>query len=161
MKTLLESQNIRYVAVTEELVDDYLAMINDFAHVGRWIGSRTEPISAEKELSWVRRKRSENALLFSMVEKDGGAFIGNLELMDVQNGAAEMGIAITAGKQDRGYGKEAIARITEHAFRELGLDRIRLRVFPFNTRAIHVYEACGFREYDRTEQDVYMEIRSA
>lgn len=27
-----------------------------------------------------------------------------------------------------------------------------------NTRAIHVYEKCGFREYNRIEEHVYMEV---
>ena len=40
----------------------------------------------------------------------------------------------------------------------LGLHRIFLKVYPHNARAIHVYEKCGFREYDRTEKDVFMEI---
>ena len=33
-----------------------------------------------------------------------------------------------------------------------------LKVFPDNTRAIRVYEKCGFREFDRTEDDVFMEV---
>ena len=43
-------------------------------------------------------------------------------------------------------------------YHALGLARVFLKVFPFNARAIHVYEKCGFREYDRTEDDVFMEI---
>ena len=40
----------------------------------------------------------------------------------------------------------------------LDLRRVYLKAFPFNARAIHVYEKCGFREYDRTAEDVFMEI---
>ena len=40
----------------------------------------------------------------------------------------------------------------------LGLRRVFLKVFPDNARAIRVYEKCGFREYDRTEDDVFMEV---
>jgi RimJ/RimL family protein N-acetyltransferase len=40
----------------------------------------------------------------------------------------------------------------------MGLRRIVLRADPRNLRALHVYEKSGFREYDRTEKDVYMEL---
>ena len=159
MKQLFESDRIRYVEVTEELVPDYLRMVNDLEHVGRFIGKRTEPVSEEKERKWVRKKQAEKALLFSMIEKSSGAFIGNIELMDLTDSEAELGIAITAAKQDLGYGTEAIRAVTGYAFDKLGLKRIFLKVYPDNGRAIRVYEKCGFREYDRTEEDVFMELR--
>lgn len=159
MKTLFVSDRIEFVEVSEELLDDYLEMVNDIEHVARFIGRRTEPFTAEQETKWVRRKLEEKAPIFSMIERDGGAFIGNIELMEVNGGSAELGIAITAKKQDMGYGKEAVKRIVDHGFCELGLDRIYLKVYPDNARAIRVYEACGFREYDRTEEDIFMEIK--
>ena len=158
MKQLFESDRIRYVEVSEELLPDYLRMVNDLEYVGRFIGRRTEPVSEEKERKWVREKLAENATLFSMVEKNGGAFIGNIELMDLRDTEAELGIAITAAKQDRGYGTEAIRAVTGYAFDKLGLKRVFLKVYPDNSRAIRVYEKCGYREYDRTEEDVFMEI---
>ena len=54
METVFESDSIRYVRVTEELVKDYLAMVNDIQRVARFIGDRTEAIPEEKELSWIR-----------------------------------------------------------------------------------------------------------
>lgn len=159
MKQLFESERIRYVEVSEELVTDYLRMVNDLEHVGRFIGRRTEPVSEEKERKWVREKLAEKAVLFSMIEKSSGAFIGNIELMNLRDHEAELGIAITAAKQDLGCGTEAIRAVTDYAFAQLGLKRVFLKVYPDNARAIRVYEKCGFREYDRTEEDVFMEIR--
>ena len=159
MKLLFESDRIRYVEVSEELVPDYLRMVNDLEHVGRFIGKRTEPVSEEKERKWVREKQAEKALLFSMIEKSSGAFIGNIELLDPTDTEAELGIAITAEKQDLGYGTEAIFAVTRYAFETLDLKRVFLKVYPDNARALRVYVKCGFREYDRTEEDVFMEIR--
>ena len=158
MTTVFTSENIRFVRVSEELVPDYLAMVNDWERVGKLIGSRRDPISEEKECRWVQKKLAENAALFSMLEKDTGAFIGNIELMDIADGARELGIAITAAMQDRGYGTEAVRAVVEYGMDTLGLDRVFLKVFPDNARAIRVYEKCGFREYDRTESDVFMEV---
>ena len=158
MRTIFESEHIRYVEVSESLVPDYLRMVNDLEHVGRFIGRRTEPLSEEKERKWVREKLEEKAPLFSMIEKRSGDFIGNIELMDPTETEAELGIAITAAMQDRGFGTEAIRAITDYAFRVLGLRRVFLKVYPDNLRAIHVYETCGFREYAREAGDVFMEI---
>ena len=46
----------------------------------------------------------------------------------------------------------------EYGFNEGGFRRIYLSVYIDNPRAIHVYEQCGFKEYDRTDVDVFMEI---
>ncbi len=77
--------------------------------------------------------------------------------MDVSDAQGELGIAITAAKQELGYGTEAICRILEYGAEDLGLKRIILKAFSFNARAIHVYEKCGFHTYDRTEKHVCME----
>ena len=125
--------------------------------LGRLIG-RTEPVTEEDEIAWVRAKLEAQATAFSMLEKESGAFIGNIELMDVRDACGELGIAITAEKQELGYGTEAIRALLEYAFHTLGLRRVFLKAYPENLRAIHVYEKCGFRAYDRTAQDVFMEI---
>ena len=93
-----------------------------------------------------------------MLERDTGDFIGNIELMDIADGAGELGIAVTAAMQDKGYGTEAVRAMVRYGMDTLGLRRVFLKVFPDNARAIRVYEKCGFREYDRTADDVFMEI---
>ena len=60
--------------------------------------------------------------------------------------------------QDRGFGTEAVAAITEYGLKQLGVHRVFLRTGPENARAIHVYTKYGFREYDRTEKHVCMEV---
>ena len=156
MKQIFESEHIRFVEVSEQLVGDYLAMVNDYEHVNRFIGGKHKTYTAEQEIEWVERKLEEKACVFSMIEKKGGDFIGNIELMDVSGSSAELGIAITAAKQDRGYGTEAVRALVNYGLDTLGLERIFLRTNPDNARAIHVYEKCGFREYDRTEEHVSM-----
>ena len=158
MQPIFESENISFVRVSEKLLPDYLAMVNDWERVGKLIGSRRDLISEEKERRWVQKKLAENAALFSMLEKDTGAFIGNIELMDIADGAGELGIAVTAAMQDRGYGTEAVRAMVDYGMDTLGLRRVFLKVFPDNARAIRVYEKCGFREYDRTEDDVFMGV---
>lgn len=158
MKQIFESGRISFTEVSEELINDYLIMVNDMENVNRYLGKRHEPYTEDDEIRWVRKKLEEKALVFSMLEKKTGSFIGNIELMDVDETSRELGIALTADKQNRGYGTEAILAVIEYGFSQLKLETILLRTDPENLRAIHVYEKCGFQEYDRNADDIFMKI---
>ena len=158
MDQVFESNRISFVEVSELLVNDYLDMVNDYENVNRFIGGKQKTYTSEQERKWVQKKLEEKALVFSMLEKKSGAFIGNIELMDVKNASGELGIAITAVKQNAGYGTEAILAMIEYGTQQLGLKRVFLRTNPQNNRAIHVYQKCGFKEYDRTDEHVFMEL---
>ena len=156
--TVFESERIAFVKISDHLVQDYLKMVNDQGNVARFIGERTTPYTLEEELTFIEEKLAEGAAIFSMLEKETGDFIGNIEFMDIENGCGELGIAITASKQNRQYGREAIRKMLEYGFSELKLTRVFLKVFPYNKRAIHVYEDCGFTRYDENNHDIFMEI---
>ena len=158
MKELFGTERISFVELSESLVDEYLAMVNDYENVNRFIGGRKDAFTREQEIWWVRDKLDRNAPVFSMIEKKSGRFIGNVELMNITGSAGELGIAITAAMQEKGYGTEAVKAITAYGMNTLGLNRVCLRTNLDNYRAIHVYEKCGFREFKRTDEHVCMEI---
>lgn len=156
-KQLFESEHISFVEVSEDLIQDYLVMVNDYENVNRYIGGLQKTFTEEQEADWVRKKQEEKATVFSMIEKKSGEYIGNIELMDRTDYSGELGIALTAKKQDMGYGTEAILALIDYGFDQLGLQRIYLRTNPDNARAIRVYQKCGFQEYGCNEKHVYME----
>lgn len=157
MQKLFESKNINFIRIDKSLLNDYLKMVNDYDHVGKFIG-RTEPIEDDKELIWIQKKLDDNDKIYSMIEKKTGDFIGNIEFMNIHDGEAELGIAITLNKQNQGFGPEAIARVLEYGKNELKLKRVFLKAFLFNARAIHVYKKCGFVEYKKDKENIYMEV---
>ena len=159
LKQIFDSENISFVEISELLAKDYLEMVNDYENVNRYIGGKHKTFTEEQEIDWVRSKKKEKPPVFSMIEKKSDEFIGNIELMDMHDAEAELGIAITGKMQDKGYGTEAIKALTEYGFDQLGLKRIFLRTNPRNARAIRVYEKCGFKEYKRDEKHIHMEIK--
>lgn len=159
MNIIFESKNINYIRPTMDLVPDYLEMVNDIDNVAKFIGDRREPYTEEEEHDYIKDKMDNDATMFSMIEKKTGKFIGNIEFFNRTEDEAEWGVVITSGMQNKGYGKESLLRSVEYGFKELGLTRIYLEVFVDNPRAIHVYEQCGFKEYDRNDVDVFMEIK--
>ena len=158
MDVVFESENILYVRPSFDLIPDYLEMVNDIDHVARFIGERREAYTEEEERSYMQSKVDQHATMFAMLERETGQFIGNIEFMNFKDDEAEWGIVMTYKMQNKGYGTEALRRSVEYGFSELSLRRIYLAVYADNLRAIHVYEKCGFREYDRNDVDVFMEI---
>ncbi len=49
-----------------------------------------------------------------------------------------------------------IRLVLAHAFGEMGLHRVDLRVLEFNTRAIRCYQSCGFIEEGRERQSAFI-----
>lgn len=70
-----------------------------------------------------------------------------------QHRRAELGIYIgVAGYRGQGYGTEALHLLVRHAFDDLGLQRLSLRVLADNTRAVCCYEKVGFVVEGRLER---------
>ncbi len=69
---------------------------------------------------------------------------------------------ITIGEMDawsQGYGTEAAQMMLWLAFERIGLHRVGLSVFAFNTRAIRSYEKAGFRVEGRLREAISRDNR--
>ena len=133
----------------------------------RWINDpllsanlgRRRPMSRAMEVEWLAGQcKSESDLSLAIVLKETDRHIGNVGLhqIDFANRKAEFGILIgEPDVWDQGYGTEATRLMLSHGFDQLGLHRIMLRVFPFNDRAMRVYEKLGFREEGRLRESFY------
>lgn len=144
MIKVFESDRINYVKVDPNLINDYLKMIND-VELQSFIGLSNMTISFDQEMEWVRENIKSDSTTYSMIEKSTNEFIGNIEVMHIENNKAELGICITRDKQDKHFGKEAMDRIVKYCYEELKLDEVYLNVHKDNPRAIKCYENCGFK----------------
>jgi diamine N-acetyltransferase len=71
-----------------------------------------------------------------------------------RNRAGEVGIMIGAHDYwGRGYGTDALQTLVAWGFYTLNLNRVQLRVYADNPRAIRCYEKVGFRLEGRLRQD--------
>ncbi len=154
---VFESENIIYVKLNEKLINDYLIMIND-PEVANKISKKNRTYTYEDELNWLKLKLQENAICFSMLEKHTGEFIGNIEIMGINNKIGELGITITPKKQNKHYGTEAIKALLKYAYEELNLEGKDLNVYSTNLRAIRCYEKSGFiiDGKGKTAEDIHM-----
>ena len=157
---IFESNRIKFIKLSKKLVNDYLDMVND-VEVQRFISHKRKIYSLDGELEWIKSKLEENAIIFSMIEKQTNEFIGNIEIMKINNNIGEVGIAITRKKQNKHFGQEAIKRLIEYSFSELNLDGLELNVYDFNSRGINCYEKVGFviDGQGKTKEDIHLLLK--
>jgi RimJ/RimL family protein N-acetyltransferase len=128
----------------ERDVDDQLRAVQD-PELRRLTGTHRTFTRADIE-AWVAgRAEAEGRYDWAVTETDGGDWLGDCALNDIDedNGSAGFRIAVDR-RPGEGLGTEATGLVLGFAFGELGLYRVELEVFDFNTRAQKSYAKCGF-----------------
>jgi len=84
-------------------------------------------------------------------------FIGHVSLFGatLANRCATLGIFLGRSFWSKGFGADAVRTVVRYGFAELGLHRIQLGVWAFNTRAVAAYRTAGFREEGRRREVVF------
>lgn len=158
---MLYGKNLRLRAIEREDIPRFLRWLND-PEVRRFLVMH-EPLSRAREERWFEEQLSRpNELILAIEVLVGNEWvhIGNVGLhrIDLKNRTAVLGIVI--GEKDfwgKGYGREAIRVLLRYAFFELGLHRVELETFAFNSRALRCYEAVGFKRVGVRRQAFFRE----
>lgn len=81
------------------------------------------------------------------IENESGQAVGSCSLRGFDAaGRAELSILLGETEQwGKGYGREAMRLLLDHAFRDLRLHAVWLVVREDNLRAVRLYESLGFR----------------
>ncbi|MGH3504267.1 MAG: GNAT family N-acetyltransferase [Nocardioidaceae bacterium] len=139
----------------------------DYAQVAEWSADpavgilqtgwvRPEPAEASIERMRVLCANDGNDVGFVVEALDGATLLGRVGLRRVgKNRCAELAIVIDPPYWGNGYGSDASRVLVRYGFAEMGLHRIELDVFAFNTRAIATYAKLGFVEEGRRRQAIY------
>ena len=114
------------------------------------------PLDEQGHLNWFHnRVQTGEVAQFMIVDEEAGEEVGSVYLRDIdkENQKCEYGIFIGEDScRGKGIGSAAAKLALDYAFETLGLNRVFLRVFADNTRAINSYENAGFR-YEGTFRD--------
>ncbi len=124
------------------------------------------PLGYAQEEKWYERnldRGPEQAWALevrSAADGETWALIGSCGLHEIhwRTRAAELGIAIgDRAYWGQGYGTDAVRALIRWGFETVNLNRIFLRVFADNPRAIRAYEKAGFIKEGALRQDEYHE----
>lgn len=114
----------------------------------------------DSELAELFRKWSANSgddVGLSIETREGGELLGHVALFGVRLATRCATIGIVLGRQfwSQGYGTDAMRVVVRYGFAELGLHRLQLGLWSYNTRALAAYRTVGFREEGRRRESVF------
>lgn len=150
----------RKVSLQRPRPEELAAVLRWYAdpEIARLTRYQTQPMApAEIERFFNGRLLSPDALAYTIHEVAEGRPVGftTFSSLDADNGSVLF--HITIGERDawgRGLGTETTELMLAHAFGRLGLHRVGLSVFSFNTRAIRTYDKAGFRIEGRVREAI-------
>lgn len=161
---MIYGERLRLRAIEKEDLPKFVEWLNDpDVRENLFVN---HPFSSAQEEKWFEDLLSqpvyERPLCIDVKTETGWHMIGNLSLMDISNvnRSAELGIVI--GDKDywnQGYGTEAIHVLVNHAFKELNLHRVYLRVYDTNPRGMRCYEKVGFRHEGTQREAIFKDGR--
>lgn len=146
---MLQEADLRLRAIERDDLPRFVTWLNDpdvYQHL-----EISVPLSNPHEENWfedlLRKPMEEHPLVLEIDTPEGWIPIGNTSFLNIdwKNRSTEIGIFIGEKRfWNQGYGKKALRIMLRHGFLNLNLNRIFLRVYETNPRAIHAYEHAGF-----------------
>lgn len=154
---MLQSNRIRLRLMEEKDADLVLAWRNKkeiidqlFSYVG---------IVAKQHYNWYEKYINDDRrieFIIEIIETQKPIGTIGLNNIDYKNQKAELGIMIgELEEQGKGYATEAIVKLIQYAFDEMNLQKIYLKTFYSNNRAIKLYKKLGFVQEGILRRDVY------
>lgn len=127
--------------------DTYLAWMND-PQVNKYLESRIRSFSRTDLASFVQScNENPDILLLGITLKSDGRHIGNIKLGPIDRYHLIGDIGLLFGDPTtwgRGYAREAIAAVSQHAFDVLGLHKLTAGCYGGNVGSLRAFDACGF-----------------
>lgn len=161
---MIIGKQVRLRAIEREDLTKFVQWLNDPEVIRGLL--LTVPLSFTQEQAWFDGLRSrpteEHPLGIEIETSEGWSLIGNIGLNRIEwkERSAEVGIFIGDKRYwSQGFGRQTMVLMLRHAFNNLGLNRVFLRVHETNPRAIHSYEKAGFVHEARLRQAHFEEGR--
>ncbi len=144
MQKVLRGPRVTLRPLDERDADDQMRAVQD-PQMRRLTGTHRTFTRADIEAWLASRRDAEGRYDWAVTETDGGGWLGDCSLNDIDadNGSGGFRIALER-RPGEGLGTEATGLVLDFAFGELGLYRVELEVFDFNRRAQRSYEKNGF-----------------
>ncbi len=158
--SIIYGERVRLRAVEREDVAKFHEWVND-PEVTHGLAMYL-PMSLTDEENWFnsmgKRDPRERPLAIEIRKGKSWKLIGNCGVFDIEsaNSSAELGIKIGEKSEwNKGYGSEVMTLLTRHCIETLNLNRVSLKVYTENVRAVRSYEKAGFVLEGRLREAVY------
>jgi RimJ/RimL family protein N-acetyltransferase len=146
MKPTLDGELVQLRPFRPEDVDGIRAALAD-PETRMLTGSSHLAFDEDRLTTWYgTRNEQDDRLDLAVADRASGRCVGEVVLneVDEHNRSCNFRTLIGPAGRGRGLGTEAVRLTIAYGFEQLGLHRIGLEVYAFNTRARRVYEKAGF-----------------
>ncbi len=151
---------IKLRAYKESDIERAVEFIND-EEVKKFLDSNIPfPITKWEEEEWVksRKSNSEYTYDFAIEDLETGKYIGGCSINECNLKSRNCTIGIMIGDKEywgKGYGSDSLKVLIKFIFEEVNMNKIKLNVFSFNSRAIACYKKVGFVEEGILKKELY------
>lgn len=141
----------------ENVSEDYLGWMQD-PLVTRYLESRDQTQTLDTLRAFVRNLNSSpRDYLFGIFLVQGNEHIGNIKIGSIREPHRSADLGLIVGRRSawgKGYGTEAIALATRHAFEQLGLNKLWAGMYAENLGSYRAFIKAGYREVGRFRQHI-------
>lgn len=125
-----------------------------------WLGEPHRYINPETDAQWFEHYQSKRhqEVRLAICKTDTHQHIGNVYLLNLHPVHRSAEFHLLIGERQawgHGLGRQATLLGLNHAFGDLNLNRIELRLLAYNEHALHLYTNCGFRQEGVLRQAAY------
>ena len=149
ISNLLRGQRVRLNTLVRSDAPILASWEEDLLFLRLYSANVARPRSEAALAEWIEGiGKAQEAIVFAIRLIEDNKLIGTFGFYGIQWANQVAGLAIAIGDSrywGQGYGYEATQLALVYAFNELNLHRLDLSVFSYNTRAIKLYEKCGFK----------------
>lgn len=107
-------------------------------------------VSEQIEKQWVESTyNNSNQVTLAICDSITNTYIGNISLKNIDFFNKSASFAILVGNKDYwsgGYGTQATRLLLDHAFIDLGLERVQSIILSDNIGSVKMHEKCGFMQ---------------
>ena len=135
--------------ISEDDIDSLYEIFSN-RHVMRYwstvpLPNREAAVALQREIAG--GNESETMFKWGLALRDSNTVIGTTTLfnLNLDNGRAELGYAMSHAHWGKGYMNEALNALVSHAFEVMDLRRLEADVDPRNAASIRVLEKLGFQ----------------
>ncbi|HWT31694.1 MAG TPA: GNAT family N-acetyltransferase [Propylenella sp.] len=151
----LEPPSLRLSPLAPEHASALFPLLNDW-DVVRMLAQAPWPVAPEAVAAHATRAREDGAESddFAIVAEECIIGCGSIKRIGTGNPPRKMprlGFWIGGEYRNKGYGRQAVARLVDRAFRETPVERIGAGVFHDNPASRRMLEKLGFEEAGRYE----------
>lgn len=118
------------------------------------------PVDDLRQENWFQSvSKAHDAVWFGIEATESGALAGTCCLVGIDWVSRLAELRIRIGDRQawgQGLGTEATRLLLQYSFADLNLERIWLRVYASNQRAVHLYEKVGFQHEGRLRRAAYI-----